>query len=628
MYSIDCIVPYPNLLEVVTEVWAEHPYRDRIQFLPHPKAVYEIPGYPLHGDIAIARGMSVQFLRSNYPNMPVVEIPMSVYDILMAFNGAEKHNPHHVALVGLPNVIYVAEELGRKLFKSFSVYPVDKNMDYERVVAQAIRDGVDFVVGGNAVFDYARNMGVGCALITTSKGSVRQAIDEAISILEFSTSQRAFSKSIQALLNNISEGIVSIDSRKIITVFNADAERFFGMREEIVIGKELSEVLPILDKPDISTMVGATYGNVIRIDDKAYAINKFPIRVDGNFSGAVMIIQPANVIRDMETKIRQATHFKGFVAKYGFDDILGKSEALVQAKKLAIKYSKVNSSILIVGETGTGKELFAQSIHNASDRRSEPFIAINCAALPENLLESELFGYAAGAFTGAAKGGKTGLFELAHKGTIFLDEVSEMSLSLQGRLLRVLAEHSIIRLGDDTVVPIDVRIISATNRNIEDEVKAGRFRRDLFFRLNVLRLDIPPLRSRGSDVISLAKFFLELYDNKLGVSGHWFSADCYPYLMSYGFLGNVRELGNMCERLSVVLEPGEITPDDLEALFGKPATDYTEEIPDKKKVEQALKIFKSKASAARFLNVNRSTLYRKIEKYGIRIEESDKPDGF
>ncbi|MBR5099037.1 MAG: sigma 54-interacting transcriptional regulator [Spirochaetales bacterium] len=616
MYLIDCIVPYPNLLEVVTEVWSEHPYLDKVQFRSHPMAVYEIPDYKLYGDIAIARGMSVQFLKTHYPEMPVVEIPMSMYDIFTALNKARSSNPKHVALIALQNTTYGVEELGKGLFEQFSVYNVQMDMDYASVVSRALADGADFIVGGNAVVEYSTKRGIPCSLITTSKTSVRQAIDEAISMLEFSAEQKARTERFKAVLDNVSEGIISIDADKRIRVFNADACKIFSMREDYAIGRNISEILPSLDSPDISTMIGSTFGNVERIREKDYSISKFPIRVDGNFSGAVIILQRTNVIRDMETKIRQTAYSKGFVAKYGFDDIIGKSKPLIQAKELALKYSKVNSSILIVGETGTGKELFAQSIHRASDRRNGPFVAINCAALPENLLESELFGYAAGAFTGASRTGKTGLFELAHNGTIFLDEVSEMSLSLQGRLLRVLAEHSIIRLGDDSVIPVDVRIISATNRDIENEVKEGRFRRDLFFRLNVLRVDVPPLRNRGSDILTLAKFFLELYDKKLGVISHEFATDCYPYLMSYGFQGNVRELENMCERLSVVLEEKVITADDLVSLFGQNIPESSDG-HEKKRIEDALVNYRSKAEAARALNMDRSTLYRKMTKYGI-----------
>lgn len=617
MYLIDCIVPYPNLLEVVTEVWAEHPYRDKVQFRSHPKAVYDIPDYKLYGDIAIARGMSVQFLKNHYPEMPIIEIPMSAYDILTAMNKARSSNPRHVALIALPNATYGVEEIGKDLFEEFSLYDVDMDINYASMVSKALEDGADFIVGGNAVYEYAIKMGVPCSLITTSKASVRQAIDEAISLLEFSAERKTTTEKYQTVLNNISAGIISIDPDKRISVFNVDACRFFGMREDFALGKTLDEILPGLDTPDISTMVGSTLGSVFHYGEKDYSVNKFPIRVDGRFSGAVLIIQKVNVIKDMETKIRQTVYSKGFVAKYGFDDIIGKSTPLVQVKKLALKYSKVNSSILIVGETGTGKELFAQSIHNASNRSNGPFVAINCAALPENLLESELFGYAAGAFTGAAKTGKTGLFELAHGGTIFLDEVSEMSLSLQGRLLRVLAEHSIIRLGDDAVIPVDVRIISATNRDIENEVKEGRFRRDLYFRLNVLRLDIPPLRERGTDIVMLAKFFLEHYDKKLGSKSHHFANDCYQYLENLNLPGNVRELENMCERLSVVMDSLEITEEDLVLLFGKESSEKEEEGSEKKRIEEALGSFRSKAEAARHLKMDRSTLYRKMSKYGI-----------
>ena len=289
MYLIDCIVPYPNLLEVVTEVWAEHPYREKVQFRSHPMAVYDIPDYKLYGDIAIARGMSVQFLKNHYPEMPIVEIPMSAYDILMAFNEARKNNPHHVALIGLPNATYGVEKIGEELFEKFSVYVVDVDVNYSAVCSRALADGVDFIVGGNAVVEYARNRGIPCSLILTSKTSVRQAIDEAISLLEFSAEQKTRTEKFQAVLDNISEGIISMDADKRITVFNADACKFFGLKESNAVGKRLDEISPLLDNPDISTMIGSTFGTVVRIGERDYSVNKFPIRVDGHFSGAVMI---------------------------------------------------------------------------------------------------------------------------------------------------------------------------------------------------------------------------------------------------------------------------------------------------------------------------------------------------
>jgi transcriptional regulator with PAS, ATPase and Fis domain len=218
----------------------------------------------------------------------------------------------------------------------------------------------------------------------------------------------------------------------------------------------------------------------------------------------------------MEGKIRRKIYPQGHSAKFSFINIFGKSKAIQRAIGIAKEYSTVDSNVLIVGETGAGKEMFSQSIHSASDRAAGPFVAFNCAALPENLLESELFGYVEGAFTGAAKEGKAGLFELAHRGTIFLDEISEISIKVQGRLLRVLQEREIMRLGDRKIIPIDVRVIAATNRDLGELIREKGFRSDLYYRLDVLELHVPPLRERTGDVLQLFEYFLHSYCSRFG----------------------------------------------------------------------------------------------------------------
>lgn len=234
---------------------------------------------------------------------------------------------------------------------------------------------------------------------------------------------------------------------------------------------------------------------VCRFGGKQVLVNCVPVAGDSEEFGCVLTFQGTEQIQAEEGKLRKRMHSDGFTAKYDFSHILYRDSCMEAVISQAVKFSYSDSNILIYGETGTGKELFAQSIHNSSRRRKGPFVAINCAALPENLLESELFGYVEGAFTGASKGGKMGFFEIAHKGTIFLDEIGDISPKLQSRLLRVIQEREIIRLGNDTVIPIDVRVICATNRNLKKEVARGSFREDLLYRLDVLELNLPPLRN-------------------------------------------------------------------------------------------------------------------------------------
>ena len=268
--------------------------------------------------------------------------------------------------------------------------------------------------------------------------------------------------------------------------------------------------------------------------------------------GVLLTFENIERLQKAEQKIRTKLAAKGLVAKYTFKNILTQNVKMQALVAKAHRYSQVDEAVLLIGETGVGKELFAQSIHNASPRASAPFVAINCAALPENLLESELFGYEEGAFSGARKGGKVGLFELAHKGTLFLDEIGEMSVGLQAKLLRVLQEKEIRRVGGDANIPVDVRIISATNVNIRDKVKQGLFRLDLFYRISLLSIQLPPLREHIDDIPVLFEAFVRRYCEKHDFRMPLILPEAYELLKTYAWLGNTRELRNVAERLGVL----------------------------------------------------------------------------
>ncbi|MEA4848636.1 MAG: sigma 54-interacting transcriptional regulator, partial [Clostridiaceae bacterium] len=315
----------------------------------------------------------------------------------------------------------------------------------------------------------------------------------------------------------------------------------------------------------------AELSEIQHIGEISIVTNRVPIVVEGEVIGVVATFQELEKIQKVESQIRKKLFLKGHIAKARFADIIGESKAIIQAKEKGRQYAEVDSTIMILGETGTGKELFAQSIHNASPREDKPFVAVNCAALPENLLESELFGYVEGAFTGARKGGKAGLFELAHGGTIFLDEISEMSPKLQARFLRVLQEKEVVRLGDDRVIPVDVRVIAASNRDLYNQVEKGDFREDLYYRLCVLRLEIPPLRKRTSDISYLVNYFIQEKSRKLSKSTKGITPDAMRRLVIYDWPGNVRHLENIIERSIVICKSEEIDIDIVcEAMGGAP----------------------------------------------------------
>jgi len=325
---------------------------------------------------------------------------------------------------------------------------------------------------------------------------------------------------------------------------------------------------------------------------------------------------------------------KGHVAKKGIDDIIGSSKSIAEAKGKAMDYAFVDSTVMILGETGTGKELFAQSIHNASRRKNKPFVAINCAALPKSIIESELFGYVKGAFTGASSEGKAGMFEMAHGGTIFLDEISEMPIDVQGRLLRVIQEKEIVRLGDDKVIPVDVRIITASNRDLKQEVDRGNFRADLYYRLSVLILHLPALRDRREDIPLLARHFVKKFSAKYGKYIYDIRSDAIEYLLQFDYPGNIRQLSNIIERSVIIsrreyidiqtireaLEEEQLTV--LRVHNGSKQTEYKKTV-DAKERERILDAMArcngNKSQAAQMLGIGRSTLYRKLRKYNYPL---------
>ena len=314
------------------------------------------------------------------------------------------------------------------------------------------------------------------------------------------------------------------------------------------------------------------------------------------------------------------------VRESAFDTVLGHSRGLQQVIQLARKVAVTDVPVLLTGETGTGKEVFAQAIHNGSARAKQPFVAINCSAFSKELLESEIFGHKAGAFTGALKD-KKGLFEEANHGTIFLDEIGEMAYGLQAKLLRVLETGEYIKVGDTKPTKIDVRIVSATNRNLIEEIANSNFREDLYFRLSVFHLHLPPLRERREDIPELAAAFLKFFAAKMGKQVKGFAADCQAWMQSYAWPGNVRELRNVIERALIICDD-YITLDDMpldfrsSTLSGSAADgdDFELAEAEHRHIQRVLQYTKgNKAEAARLLKIGLTTLYRKIEEYGINI---------
>lgn len=633
MISILFIVPYPELQEKVKYVLDNHPKKAQIssdiQVLTVDQT-FRIDA--ARYDAIIARGFSFRQLKTLYPHMPIIDLAISGYDIIRTVADCRKaFHSRRISICGFYGKIYEASDLCRLLGCEVELYPSDDYEHLENNIKDAIANGCDALIGGYSATALADKHHIPSRLIRTGEATILQAVNEAIRTAEQVQAERIVAETYKTIIYASKDGVLYVDSTGMIQVRNRVAKT---MNSQItLLTKPLKTTLPYLYKPFKEVMESGQ-----EINGRIHAMEKggltvsmafIPVIVNGRVSGVVITLSDITQIQKLENQIRRSLSEKGLRAKYTFDDILYESECIDSIIKMARKYAVSDSNVIIVGETGTGKELFAQSIHNASARKSGPFVAINCAALPENLLESELFGYVDGAFTGSAKGGKMGLFEQAHGGTLFLDEVGEISMSTQTKLLRVLQEREVRRIGDNKVISINVRIISATNKSINQLAAKGLFRRDLMYRLDVLRIFLPPLRQRGRDVEILFMHLLSLRGNEHGTTIPEISPSTLSALHDYPFNGNIRELNNIVERTCAFCSSHTITRDDLlRALYPQdledspvsPAYGITQSPNEENSILWALeKCDGNQTKAAKLLGIDRSTLWRKLQKYHIKL---------
>lgn len=439
------------------------------------------------------------------------------------------------------------------------------------------------------------------------------------------------------VFDSIQEGIEIVDAAGIVRYVNPSFEAILGIKASGRVGKSIFQLVPDGTLAKVLRSGRSLLGERLYIADAGMDIivNTSPIIINGEMIGAIAIFQGFNEVSRLITQLNKSKKLvevldsklsNAMSAKYSFDTIIGRSSSLMQSISAAKKVAKTEASVLVVGETGTGKELFAHAIHQASHRCHRPFVKLNCAAVPFNLMESEFFGYEKGAFTGAAQR-KLGMFDIAASGTIFLDEIGELDLQLQSKLLRILEEGEMYRVGGTKPVAVDVRVIAATNRSLIELVREGRFREDLFYRLNVITIEIPPLRHRQKDIPLLVRFFIDWFSRKHGKKIDRVTSGAEELLYNYSWPGNVRELKNTIQQAVIMAEGPEITIKELEPLLRTESNiDLSNQIIPLEEMEQrmiktALNEFghslagKKKAAAA--LNISIRTLYNKIQKYGL-----------
>lgn len=584
-------------------------------------------------DVIIARGGTAQLIIESNLRIPVVEVVISGQDLAQIFqeakNSTNMPNPKFV-FIAFDNMATDVETLADILGINLTVYRVTTSEDISKKVdSLAQSKEYDILIGGKMTAILAKKRGLKCIPIRSGNYSIKKALLEAQKIALGRKIEKENAEKFKAFVDYSLEGIISIDHEKIIRVFNPSAERLLNCKASSMLGQKIDIALPFLPVNTCLKEQQKLTSHVLCYRSVWLTVNIAPIIIDQTIIGVFITFQDITHIQEAEAKIRNEVVVRKFTAKYHFSDIIGRSPQIMEAKRIAAEMAKVDATILIIGDSGTGKELFAQSIHNNSSRKNNPFVAINCAALPPSLLESELFGYVEGAFTGATKKGKVGLFELAHKGTIFLDEISEMDKYGQSRLLRVIQERQVMRLGDDKYIPIDVRIIAATNRNLETLINKGDFRQDLYYRLKVLVLNLPVLYKRIGDIEYLAYHFLRLYNHRYGMNIELLP-EAYNCLKQYPWPGNIRELTNFMERLIITVNQKTVTADIIQKYFED--REYDEPVffdstnkenwPEDARIIATLEStnYNIKQSAQQ-LGIARSTLYQKLKEYKIQAKK-------
>jgi transcriptional regulator, propionate catabolism operon regulatory protein len=505
-------------------------------------------------DAIVAAGSNGTYLKTRV-RVPVVLVNPTGFDVMHALARARR-DAARIALVSYGETPAELRGFAAAYGIEVTFASYQTAQEAEARVRELQARGVETIVGPGLVTELAAAAGMG-AVFLYSHASVRAAVDTALEVAHATHGEALRRQRLDNLLQHLRDGVVALDAQGRVEAINARLADAFGLDAAAAVGRALLDLTP-----ELRTLRDDDGDTLATVRGVRYVVHRGPLAASGGTAGSVLTFQESRAVERLDRTLRSQQRAQQFTARYRLDDVIGASAPMARVRELARRYAKSDATVLILGESGTGKEMIAQSLHALSARRKFPFVAVNCGAFPEALLESELFGYEEGAFTGARRGGKPGLFEAAHRGTLFLDEIAEMPPSLQSRLLRVLQEREVVRLGSTEPIRIDVRVVAATHCPLRAAVEAGSFRADLYYRLNILNIDLPPLRERPADIPALAADLLARAAKREprlaeqvrdAHDAARLLADAQATLMRYRWPGNVRELQNVIERLAVEL---------------------------------------------------------------------------
>ncbi|EIY5094917.1 MULTISPECIES: sigma 54-interacting transcriptional regulator [Klebsiella] len=572
--------------------------------------------------IIISRGGTAALLRNNIP-IPVIEIAHDFHGVYRILQEA-KNTSQKIAAIGFPQFCRALRHYQSMTNDEFKICQVYNHHDIENVIKNLSENDYHMVIGGLTVAEMAKKYNLNVIEGDADNNSIEQAINEAHGLLKYINRENLKLVMSHAALNQSREGIMCVDQLGEIIHINAIGMTLFQCQ----VGDKLF-------KKEVFKDIYASMINESNVKEQAIEINgtlvSLSVRHFSNRHNSYAVITGLS----QESTLWQQTtskksHLRGYATSYSFDNIIAQSPIMHQVIQKARLCAQHELPVHILGDTGTGKELFAQSIHHVSARSHGPFVALNCAAIPESLLESELFGYAEGAFTNARKGGKPGVFEMATNGTVFIDEISEAPLSVQVKLLRVLQEKQFSRLGGDTLLSADFRLITASNKDLGQLVASGEFRQDLYYRINILELQLPSLRERPEDIMVLIHHLLQQQNKHLT-----FTADAVNCLQNYDWPGNIRELQAVIYRLIVLLDGNTVNKEVLQQISHlSPACHQSvslvsdhmlvaDESDLLKKQEKQLiasvieKTDGDRTRASAILGISPTTLWRKLKQHNI-----------
>lgn len=563
-------------------------------------------------NVILTAGANAAYLREN-SSFPIATIKVTPYDLMRALMRAREHD-ERIGLIVYQRILPELEEV-KKLFP-FDIAQRAYSTVEEAVAAvrELASQGYRVIVGSSITVEAAQREGL-LGVLVYSDDSARQGLAEAIELARVALHGEARRERLSSLIHNLREGLLALDFTGRVQAANPALERLTGLAESDL----LRDGVRSLPGPLRSLMADGLEEDaegVVDLNGRTVVVSRSPLYESGQHTGSVFTLLESTTIQQSERKLRSHRPALNYRARQTFAAVARHTPALKETIHLGMQYAGTDATVMLTGESGTGKEWFAQAIHNHSARRGGPFIPINCAALPEALLESELFGYEEGAFTGARRGGKSGLIELAHTGTLFLDEIGDMPIALQTRLLRVLQEREVQRLGAQEPTRIDIRVVAATLQPLEELLRAGRFREDLYYRINVLRIEIPPLRARSKDIPALAGHFLTRVSEHYGAEiRHQGLLDhLLPYLTAYHWPGNVRELENVIERFVICANAQKTNLTIDEQWIHKIAPEFERGHDGPDFIDYAAEVKKhgSVAVAARMLGISRTTLWRRL----------------